>query len=435
MKKIIYILIIFAMVGILTKVVNVFIVGKHNIVYELEQENHTFYIKETFMASAKTVNRYEQDKPNYFFEVKLEREGDPLFVFKIINPHTRYQRLIKDIKYYEDSNIKCIYPIFRNRRLSIDVLCLLDDSFINYTTISGHNKELDLFVNDLEKNYHYQYLNWAHMESSFYNMNDIDIATNNIVDKHTIVLWNYDGIITIKKDDIREITLLIRTTNYENKLGVLVDKYYVVPNYDRQFSYNRFIIVDVAIGSKKDATLVDDVSYDSYIQGVVDKKLYIYDRDNKYQYEVDPKRATAIKVGDVDSGIKHYNGKWQNISISEANTSKLFTREFVIPPYYQNKGYEKIDSVLGDTDGYYYLYKKINNQINVYRANKQRPEYITYLFTTNEMSNIKYINDYIYFINKDTIYVYHDRFKLKPVIKHFELFFNTSNIYDVYSKE
>ena len=62
----------------------------------------------------------------------------------------------------------------------------------------------------------------------------------------------------------------------------------------------------------------------------------------------------------------------------------------------------------GTTDGYYYLYIKENNIINVYRVDKQNLDILTLLFSVSSIKDIQYESSDIYFVKDDTLFMYRD---------------------------
>ncbi|MGI6324682.1 MAG: hypothetical protein ACOXZS_01905 [Bacilli bacterium] len=433
MKKLMNALIGLAFLTIIIRIGFNFIVGGHNITYAINDGDQVFRVHETFTTGYKSTYRYIEDKPNYFFEITTNQPEGPIFIFKLLGNFNYYQRLITDIKYFENNNLKCIYPVLKTKDYNYDVLCSRNDELVHYSTIKGVYPKLDEFVNKLHSDYKYSHPGWDTTTDKAKDIDNITVYQNNIAKNHIVVLWNYTGTKTISYDKIFTASLLLRD-NYENKLGVLVGKYYVIPNYDKTYSFNRLITLDVTVNAKKEITLLKEISTDSYFQGVVNNKAYLFDKSNKIQYEIDPVDKTCIQIGDADKGIKYYNGKWTTISVYEAMDNKLFTLEYDIPEVYKQYKYMRLDNVLGDKDGYYYLYIKSNNKIKVYKADKQKLEQLIYLFEVKDISNIRYVDDYLYFIVDDTIYVYHETLGLRPVVKSFELLFNKNNMYDVYSK-
>ena len=100
---------------------------------------------------------------------------------------------------------------------------------------------------------------------------------------------------------------------------------------------------------------------------------------------------------------------------------------------YQDNEYERIDKV-GNETGYYYLYKNNGNGYDAYRINIQDNKGLTYLFSTNSIDNIVYVDNYVYFINNSMIQLYNDDIGVRNLVKYKEIEFNKNIIFDVYSK-
>ncbi len=432
MKKLLGALIVLAVIAIVIRVGFNLYEGGYNITYELKDNDQLFKIVETFKDSYKSSYRYEKDLPTYLFDIYFKGDNEPSFVFKLMGNYNYYQRIIKDIKYYKDNKVKCIYPVLKVTSFHNDVMCIDNNELTYYTRIKGKYSSLDNFVNNLNNEYGYTNPGWLNDTDESKSLGKVEVYRHNIKKEDTFILWNYNGIRTVTKTDSMAIILLLKD-NYDNKLGALVGHYYVVPNYNKTYSFNKFFVYDIDANSKKEILLDKDIAMDSYIQGVVNNKLYLFDRSNKIQYEIDPEAKTYKKVSN-SSGVKYYDGTWSTISVYDALDNKIFKLKFDVLDKYKDYKYYRIDSILGDKDGYYYFYVKTKNKISVYRADKQRPEYVVHLFDTNKIDNIKYVYDYLYFIKDDTIYMYHETMGLHPVLKSFELFFNKTNAYDVYSK-
>ena len=175
----------------------------------------------------------------------------------------------------------------------------------------------------------------------------------------------------------------------------------------------------------KSSTIVSDkaISMDSYIQGVVDNKIYLYDKDNNIQYEIDPAKQTIIKLSNE---IKYYDGTWTTMTVKEAKEEKKFVVNKVD---YENNDYIKIDKV----DSYYYLYKKNDNKYDCYRINKQNQLGLIYLFSTQSIDSINYVDNYVYFIEDNKVKVFNDTFGIKNILDYKELEFNKNINFYVYS--
>ena len=101
---------------------------------------------------------------------------------------------------------------------------------------------------------------------------------------------------------------------YVNDLGILVDNYYIIPNYDQKLEFDTIFIFNIKNNRKKTMKLKYKISKDSYINGVVDNKVYIFDKDNLFQYEINPKKGKIREVGNKKDECLYYDGTWHKIS-------------------------------------------------------------------------------------------------------------------------
>ena len=76
--------------------------------------------------------------------------------------------------------------------------------------------------------------------------------------------------------------------------------------------------------NKKTIKYHSSISFNSYIQGSIDDDVYLFDRNSKKQYRINPKTETIVEVGNEQTGIKYYNlGKWENrITINKRTLEK-----------------------------------------------------------------------------------------------------------------
>ncbi|MEG2311704.1 MAG: hypothetical protein RSB72_03305 [Bacilli bacterium] len=212
-------------------------------------------------------------------------------------------------------------------------------------------------------------------------------------------------------------------------MGIYNDNYYLVADYNNQYEFNKFNVVNL---QKLDTTTIisnNEISLDSYIQGVVDNKIYLFDKDKKKQYEINIKTSLVTEIGS-DNNLKYYDGSWNKMTLEQAMNELKFIN---VKKDYENNKYARIDKI-GEQTGYYYLYEKVNDGYKVYKMNIQDKKDITYLFTTKNIDNIYYIENYVYFISGDTIYVYNDTFGVKPLVQYKELEFNKNINFNVFIK-
>ena len=382
--------------------------GQDN-VYEIKSEGTTFEVKE--------VSNFTTNTNNYSYTVTVDEQT---FWFEISHDYGKASQVLIDI--YYDKDINCMLPIFKDDLVLLDVICMRDNIYQFYHNIKGQNSDIDQFVSEISQYNISQFSDNA--ESSL--IEQLNVYKDNLITNHYIGFNNYKGVYIVSgniNSSVYNISLFNNDV-YKQDLGQFVNQYYVVPDYNQKHEFNEINVVDLVNLNIFNITSDRAISFDSYIQGVVDSKIYLYDKDNKIQYEIDPVNK-AIVVYSTNQ-IKYYDGSWTTMTVAEANEEKKFitgTNDYI------DSQFERIDKV----GQYYYLYKKVGNKYEVYRMRAEDKQGLTYLFDTKAIDSIFYVNNYIYFVNGNIIQVYNDIFGVKNIIGYQELEFNKDiNLY-IYS--
>lgn len=367
--------------------------------YKIKIDDNKIKIKEIY------------DKNNYYIEIRSNKNVYP---FRIYENFNNKRKIVKDIYLYKDKNIECILPII-NDNIYTDFMCYKDNIIYDYNELYGQNKSLDKYVESIK----------------LYNIN---IFKNNPIKTQTIDTIKYNKFDNIKKTTImttykgliingKPINIFEKDI-YNNELSAFVEKYYVIADYNNKYLFNYFYIVD--LDSRKISKLEskEDISYDSYIQGIVDNKLYLYDKDNENQYEIDVVKKT-IKIVSSNNYIKYYsNNKWEKLSKSKLNKEIYFDYESL------DNNFTKYDYV-EETTNYYYLYKKDGISYKLYRVDKNNIGVYRYILNV-PTTNIYFNENYLYYVYKTKLYYYSDSVGLKTILENSELEFNDTIKYYIY---
>ena len=383
-KKLLLIPIILVMTIIFIKSIN-----KSTIKYKINANEHSYSIIE------------KRNKNNHYFEISYNKKTYPITVFGL----NKNKKQVTKIYDYITDEYQCILPIFNDKVLT-DVMCYKDDIIYNYQTIKDTDAMLDKYVESIREYEHYN-------------------ETSDDQDKYNNVITYYDDInkkisITTYKGlivDKEEIKLFDKDV-YNNKISIYVDNYYITADYNSNYEFEKFYVVNLS--SKEISTIKskEPISFDSYIQGVVDNKVYLFDPENEIQYEINPKdKKIAITSNDY---IKYYsNNKWSKVSVKQAKKELLFTYEeqgkySEYDKYYENK---------------YYVY--LIEDGSLYRINKNKINIKNYILDI-PAGDININEDYLYYIEDDTLYYYSDLTGLKKVLVNTELEFNKNIKYYIY---
>ena len=324
--------------------------------YNIKYNDNTINVKE----------HYEQlkDKSLYIFNIEVENNKYEFQLFKNLN---KQEKIIEKVYYYKDEKYKCIFPIFKDKKQYVDVICNTDDKNLYYHNIENKNEQLINFVNSIE-GYNAGYNKQPEM------VQYDNISFNNNYNEFGIVT-NYKGYYDLKN---KNSVQLFQNDIYNQTLSIFINKYYIVADYNQTYDFDKIYVIDITNGKKKEIICYPKISFDSYIQGVFNNELYLYDKINRKQYKINPEKLSIETIGNIDKGIQIYkNNSWNKETSSNcANNVILFDNEYKSDII--DNEYDKIDKV-GNKVGYYYFYKKINDSYEVYRSTLQNTDYKIYI--------------------------------------------------------
>lgn len=396
MKKVVKRIILLFIVILLLQLISYILKKEHDINYELNYKDQNYKIHEIYKD-----NRYN-------FEINIDNN---YFVLDTQNLYHKKKKVIDKIYYYDTEDIKCIYTPLENT----NIICLENSKLKSYYESSKHIKS---FVKDL-KQLGYTNPSWDIKDSKIKKIDQVEVYQDNISDNTYIYLYKYNGFFKITNKYLSKINTFKNDT-YLNTLGVQIDKYYVIPNYDDKHDFKEIYVYNMKNDKKKTIKLKNKISTDSYINGVVDKKIYLTDKDNLIQYKIDPKKRKVEEVGNTnDGGLVYQNNEFKSINMYEFRKTQI--------KYEQNytdiiSDYQYINKV---NNNYYYL-----NNNTFYKYNSTFG--VTQVLFKSEAENIVMNNEDIYFIKDNKLYLY-DGY-LKEILKYDELSFNSDNRYAVYKK-
>lgn len=376
------------------------------------------------------TNRVKDEKKNYFLTIEI---GNQKFMIQTFKSFNYSSKVLKKIKYYQ-GNYQCIYPLFKKGVQITDVLCLDQGVLKNYQELVGKDSGLDAFVKTLKDEKKYVDTFKDNVDNN-YHVGSITNYKDNVVENHYIALSNYHGIYTINTKNPRtlyEVKLLNKDV-YQRELTAFAGPYYMSANYDQEYDFSEIIIVNIQNNEVDKLNLVTPISFNSYIQGVVDNEVYLVDQSNKKQYKINLKDRVIKEIGNENTGTQYYDrGTWSTLNIYEVTNNKKYfnTNKYSI----ESNGYTRVDKVGNNSSGYIYYYKQHGNNYEVYRSNVQDSSQLKYLFTTSDLNHVTYIDDYVYYYVGNLLKVYHDSTGNRTIYKNTEYEFNKSLNYYVYKK-
>ena len=264
-------------------------------------------IEETYVSNTKG------EKTNYHWNIKI---NDQTFSIQTYRHFGYSSKVIKEVRYYQGA-YQCIYPIFKGNKQIMDVLCLDQGVLKNYTNLKGKDSGLDAFVAQLinEKLYedHFQDLTTEKYQSG-----EMTLYTENVVDGHYLAINSYRGVYTINTRNPRKLyeVKMFNDDIYQRELTALAGLYYVSPDNDQDYDYSSLKVVNIKSNEVSSLDFNFNISYNSYIQGVVDDEIYLIDKRNRKQYKINPKKKTIEEIGNESTPSQYYDrGTWSEVSI------------------------------------------------------------------------------------------------------------------------
>jgi len=379
----------------------------HSLKYNIEVDDNKLLVTEKYYQRIKGI------KNHFDFIIKTNKNTFNFSVYSL----KRGTKIVEDIYYYKDSKYECILPIFEDDGIKTDFMCMNNSIIYPYHTIVNKDKKLDEYINTVDLydvnvfNNNDSYKEKDNIKY-YYKNNDKNIAVN-----------NYKGLY-LMNDEINNINLFDNDV-YTQKILCNVDNIYVVANYNEKYDFNGFYFVDINDGSKR-LVKTYEISFDSYIQGIIDSDIYIVDKSNKKQYILNIEDKKIYEIGSEYKGTQYYDGSEfiKKSMLETINNELKFKEKNII----NKKNYDYIGN---NETGYYVYFKKVNEGFDVYKSNKLNKN-LMYLFHVSDYRSVKYVSDSIYLIEGNDIIVYNDLFGKRKVLTNSEFEFNNNLYYFVY---
>ena len=367
------------------------------------------------------VEDYIKKSGKDYYLIKASKDGKE-YIFNAQNEFNKNEKIIKEIISYDTDDISCATIIYTNNSSSTP-LCYKDKILHSYISVenepgmSEYLKQLNKYAEDKITSSDESYV-FAYNE----------IYKNNLYKNEDIIMYNYKNIIKINGE--RTMTFDFSNKDvFKNEYGTLVGKYYVIPKMRNNIEFSHYLIVDIEKETVEEIDLAKEVSAKisskMYVNGIYNSNLYIFDKSNLVQYEINPDKGEIKVVGNKDKkGIVYKNGQEEEIGVYTLNNEKVkFTENY---DAYKEIDYDQIfltsNGAVYVKDGVFY--KVYNNYL-------KNP---IYLFEAKNVQDIKVKEDNIYYINDQFLYRYNDYGNVR-ILKREQFKYDYTNIYDVYFEE
>lgn len=384
------------------------------IVYIFKSNHEIEYVLKTKNGSYKVYEIFDEDK--YYFKINSKNS---IYSFDIFDYFDKKKEIIKDIYTYKTDDFVCIYPVLKDKNEDVNIICSKDNVTYSY---SYFKDDLNGFVKKLMNLGYFNY-SWEKDSNKEKNIETLVAYPGGIREGVYIYVYKYDGFFSINSDSMEKVNLF-KNDVYVNHLGTYVDKYYIIPNYDQKYDYDELYRIDMTNNKVKTIKLKKEISKDSYINGIVDNEVYIFDKDELVQYSVNPKKKKVKEVGNKKDGVLYYDLEFAESDVYRFRDEEVLFK--TIDDYISKIEGNEITYISKNMNSYYYQ----TSDNNVYYVNAVSKNKV--LLFNKEISDFVLIDDTIYFISDDSLYSYSNIYGVDKILTYSELSFNSKNRIAIY---
>lgn len=322
---------------------------------------------------------YHKEEDYYSFIIK---KGETERFAIVYNQHFSSKKNIDQITEYQTETESCI--TISSNKVRIEPLCTKEETQISYHLVSDEMKE-KLGVTSETKE-----------DTILTTYNNINVYHYR---NHNYYIWNYRGFYHINENTTENIQLFDKDI-YNPTLITQVNDTLVIPNYNADYYFDKVILLDMNTGRTTTWTLETSIYFDSAVLGVYQGELYIIDKHEKTEWQLNIAKQKQERVGTEQKGGKIYDHEWTNVTMN-----RLLYQENTF------KGTTILEYNIKE-DGLYAIFD--NHQMKI---RESAPSKI--------LSNT---DNTVYYLVNDNVYSYNKEEGEKLLLNYFEWNFNSENV-------
>ena len=322
---------------------------------------------------------YHKEEDYYSFIIK---KGETERFAIVYNQHFSSKKNIDQITEYQTETESCI--TISSNKVRIEPLCTKEETQISYHLVSDEMKE-KLGVTSETKE-----------DTILTTYNNINVYHYR---NHDYYIWNYRGFYHINENTTENIQLFDKDI-YNPTLITQVNDTLVIPDYNADYYFDKVILLDMNTGRTTTWTLETSIYFDSAVLGVYQGDLYIIDKHEKTEWQLNIAKQKQERVGTEQKGGKIYDHEWTNVTMN-----RLLYQENTF------KGTTILEYNIKE-DGLYAIFD--NHQMKI---RESAPSKI--------LSNT---DNTVYYLVNDNVYSYNKEEGEKLLLNYFEWNFNSENV-------
>ena len=322
---------------------------------------------------------YHKEEDYYSFIIK---KGETERFAIVYNQHFSSKKNIDQITEYQTETESCI--TISSNKVRIEPLCTKEETQISYHLVSDEMKE-KLGVTSETKE-----------DTILTTYNNINVYHYR---NHNYYIWNYRGFYHINENTTENIQLFDKDI-YNPTLITQVNDILVIPDYNADYYFDKVILLDMNTGRTTTWTLETSIYFDSAVLGVYQGDLYIIDKHEKTEWQLNIAKQKQERVGTEQKGGKIYDHEWTNVTMNRLLYQENTFKGTTILEYNIKEG------------GLYAIFD--NHQMKI---RESAPSKI--------LSNT---DNTVYYLVNDNVYSYNKEEGEKLLLNYFEWNFNSENV-------
>lgn len=406
MKKVFQLLLVLFIFYYIFRILFNFFFDGYELKYSLKVSDNEFKIIEKYFPYSRG------EKKSYFFNISF---NDKDYKFRVYDKLKGKRKKIVDIKYISDLDYECVLPIFANEKIYTNILCSDNGNMTYYYNIKGKSTVIDNFYKDFDVSKNEKDL------SEKVNLGTLEIYPNNFSSHLHLMVSSYKGIYAFNKGKIDELKVFDKDI-YSQKIYSGKNNLYFIVDYSKEDTgiFSNAYVVDYKNKKIDKMNSIYKISFDGYVQGLVDDSIYYLDTKNKVQYEFNIETKKIVIAGNEARGIKIYNGK--RFDVEDYYDVVNDNLSFKYNDYIYDKGnFSKL--IGGVKTGYHYKFVKKDNKYSVYKY-FDNDDYLIYLFDISNIDNLNFVSNYIVYTEDEYIKIFDELKGINYVGKYEEFKFN-----------
>lgn len=379
--------------------------NEHQINYSLNVNQKDFEINETFK------------KDYYLIKVKFE---DKTIIFDLDNSFKKQKKIIHKIIFYEEDQYLCLQPSFVIKEVEPKIYCHDGQRQVSFQALKN-----TIDSNLVKKALNFKEESYVDKLTNPIDINSLLYYVSNAKKGEHIAVYRYKDL-DILNEEKRNNFKFSDTDIYQNKQGTFLDNYFLFPIINEDNTIKGYNIVDLTTSFRSFFFFGESISKNSYIQGIVDHKVYLIDKTFKRQYEIIPKESKYNLIASSKEEASYYDGRsWSKVDIQNFVNQESYFKD---KTYDELKAYKYLKAFEDERAYYYY-----DNNNNFYKVYKEELGSSIYLFRLNNFNDVFVSKSNLYYL--DDIYLYrYDDFGIKTLVKYNEFKYNFTNLVFAYNE-